>query len=169
MKRATGIGVSVCLVMSGLLTCGDDEEEPRLEIRTISFNGTLYVYPQDCISGENTMWGLIRTATGATSATNGAANTATAVSAQGSLGTDYATLICAELVSHGFDDWYLPARDELNALYQNRAAIGTLSSQWYWSSTEEDLDDAWLQNFANGFSHAASKGLLARVRCVRRN
>ena len=156
------------LFVLGLFACGDtDKEEP--EIKSISFNGTLFVAPVDSIDGANTVWGLQGTATGALSATDGASNTVTAVDNMGDIGVEFAAKICSDLLSHGYDDWYLPSSDELNALYLNREAIGNLESQWYWSSTEADDNDAWLQNFADGFSHAASKGLLARVRCVRRS
>ena len=148
------------LAALGLYACGGaDNEEP--EIRSISFNGTLFVAPTDSIDGANTVWGLQGTATGALSSTDGAANTVLAVDNMGDIGTEFAAKICSELLSHDYDDWYLPSSDELNALYTNQNAIGNLEAQWYWSSTEADADDAWLQNFADGFSHAASKGLLA--------
>ena len=72
-------------------------------------------------------------------------------------------------MAHGYDDWYLPSRDELDALYKNRAVVGNFEPLWYWASTEDDKDKAWIQNFADGFAHAINKGLLGRVRCVRRN
>ncbi|MBW2699807.1 MAG: DUF1566 domain-containing protein [Deltaproteobacteria bacterium] len=156
------------LVTLGMCACGGTDKE-EAEVKSISFNGTLFVAPSDSIEGANTVWGLQGTAIGAVSTADGAANTVLAVDNMGDIGTEFAAKICSELLSHDFDDWYLPSSEELNALYSNRDAIDNLEAQWYWSSTEADADDAWLQNFADGFSHSASKGLLARVRCVRRD
>ena len=149
---------SVCLDEGG-----DDE------IRSISFEGTLYVHPQDSIDGLNTVWGLQGTVTGASSPTDGASNTHTVVDNMGVIGIDYAAKICDDLVSHDYDDWYLPSQLELNALYENQVALGGFEPLYYWSSTESDLDNAWIQNFLDGASTAVNKGLLARIRCVRRN
>ena len=49
------------------------------------------------------------------------------------------------------DDWYLPAMDELEAIYNNKSEINLTLKQYgkeieassYWSSTEESVDDAW--------------------------
>ena len=46
-----------------------------------------------------------------------------------------------------YSDWFLPSKDELNQMYQNKAAINTtaaansgsnFSINYYWSSTEYD-------------------------------
>ena len=79
---------------------------------------------------------------------------------------------CNGLSYGGYSDWFLPSKYELNAMYQNKTAIGGFSSStWYWSSTEHDSDDAHVQNFYNGSQNinygnkSGSKG----VRCVRRD
>jgi hypothetical protein len=84
-----------------------------------------------------------------------------------------AQLYCWDLVAHGYDDWYLPASNELNVLYSNRAAIGNFdtgafSLSWYWSSTEQSADFANDRRFFNGSTGVVEKGTLRRVRCVRR-
>jgi hypothetical protein len=33
----------------------------------------------------------------------------------------------------GFTGWFLPSKDELNAMYTNRTAIGGFVSDWYWA------------------------------------
>ena len=56
------------------------------------------------------------------------------------------------------DDWYLPAREELKTIYNNKSAInstlaeygGTELSKWYWSSTEYDEFCAWYVFISNG-------------------
>ena len=47
-----------------------------------------------------------------------------------------------DAVINGKSDWFLPSKDELNLMYQNRAALGGIrvdgDNQAYWSSTETD-------------------------------
>ena len=57
---------------------------------------------------------------------------------------------CKELNENGYNDWYLPSKDELNLFYINRIAIGGFAAHNYWSSTENGADYAWLQNFYSG-------------------
>ncbi len=141
------------------------------EIQSIQFQGeTLYVHPEDSFDGNNIQWGGAG-ATGADSHSDGATNTATIVAEVGhNAGTPYAAQVCAELTDHGYDDWYLPSKDELDAIYQNRAALGIphYTLRWFWSSTEEDAGRAWMINFGDGMSQANDKALWGAVRCVRR-
>jgi hypothetical protein len=53
---------------------------------------------------------------------------------------------CASLILNGYDDWFLPSRQELQKLYNNRVAIGgfNLADGYYWSSTEYNNLFAWL-------------------------
>ena len=60
-----------------------------------------------------------------------------------------ATKACADLG----DGWRLPTKDELNILYENKDKIGGFASGYYWSSTEFDYYNAWVQNFANGYQY----------------
>ena len=49
------------------------------------------------------------------------------------------------------DDWYLPAKDELLALYNNRPnSLLSFPPGGYWSSTETDASQVGEVNFANG-------------------
>jgi len=72
-------------------------------------------------------------------------------------------------------DWYLPAKDELNALwmYRSRARLG-LSSNYYWSSSQfdagpgADAGAAWAEYFGDGTqSEGAKDGADNRVRPIR--
>ena len=86
------------------------------------------------------------------------------------LGSDgHAAYLCDTLTAYGHSDWYLPAKDELNAMYQNKAIIGGFSSSYYWSSTEDDNNDAWRQDFYDGSQDHLDKVFNGRVRCVRRD
>jgi hypothetical protein len=77
----------------------------------------------------------------------GVSNTAAIIAAQGA-GT-YAAIICTALTLGGYNDWYLPSKDELNKLYLNQALIGGFSGS-YWSSTETFNMYAVLQYFGDG-------------------
>jgi hypothetical protein len=55
------------------------------------------------------------------------------------------------------DDWYLPAKDELLALYNNRPnSLLSFPPGSYWSSTETDASQVGEVNFANGGWNANS-------------
>jgi len=99
----------------------------------------------------NRYWTTGVTATGIGS---GKANTATIVSCL-DIGSN-AALLCAELECGGYNDWFLPSKDELALMYGNlkAAGIGSFSSPWwgamYWSSSEISVFDAWVQDFDDG-------------------
>ena len=93
----------------------------------------------------------ITTGATATALGTGRANTDTIVSKQGP--GVYAAKLCIDLEIDGFRDWYLPSKDELDKLYDNRRAIGGFAAQRYWSSSEADKNNAWPQNFSNGYQY----------------
>ena len=67
-----------------------------------------------------------------------------------------------------FNDWYLPAKDELNELYNNKDAIGGFSA-YYWSSTEySDVPAvvAWVHSFSDGIQGFGIKDDVYSVRCI---
>ena len=41
--------------------------------------------------------------------------------------------------------------------YLNKAAIGGFANDYYWSSTEYDILNAWFQNFASGYQDGGNK------------
>ena len=106
--------------------------------------------------------------TNATATANGtgASNTRKIVRAQGKTGT-YAALLCSRFKNDGFTDWYLPSRDELNLLYQQRAVVGGLSATNYWSSSEVSRGKAWDQEFGGGFQFKDIKTFTLNVRAIR--
>jgi hypothetical protein len=82
---------------------------------------------------------------------------------------------CRRLNRLGYDDWYLPSKEELNILYMNKDRIGGFNG-WYWSSTESSNNRAWGQNFNNGIQETTSKGTMydihkgnVNVRCIRKD
>jgi len=109
--------------------------------------------------------GSYTTTTTGTSIGDGKSNTTKIVQVQGD--GNYAAKICDDLVLNGYDDWFLPSKDELNMLYQNRNMIGGFSTDYYWSSSEYNYNNAWIQNFDNGFQDAYNKYTTCSVRAVR--
>lgn len=113
------------------------------------------------------------TTTGFTSMTDGPGNTAGLV-ALADAGAPYeAAEYCDGLSAHGYDDgWYLPARDELNLLWNGGdpiAGVTESGSDWYWSSSEYVLNyGAWFQRFSDGSQSFSTKNYAFLVRCVRR-
>ena len=107
---------------------------------------------------------------GATSTTDGLANS-NAIVAQAGAGSTYAAGLCRAYSAPGdggLNDWYLPSKDELNKLYLNRTAIGGFANNFYWSSTEDDYNDAWLQYFFyTGYQNGSGKYDICCVRAVR--
>jgi len=69
----------------------------------------------------------------------------------------YAAYLADSSIEQGFGDWYLPSKDELAMLYSNRAVIDGLADDWYWTSSENDADTAWAQQFPGGEPEPQSK------------
>jgi hypothetical protein len=71
---------------------------------------------------------------------------------------------------NGFEDWFLPSRDELSTMYKNLKVqgIGNFSSGSYWSSNDHtDGQSALCINFSNGQSSNMDKNSNARIRAIR--
>jgi hypothetical protein len=84
------------------------------------------------------------------------------------------------MVLNGFDDWFLPSKNELNVMYSVLGAtypgIGSYARSFYWSSSEYDFNNAWTVNFKDGQQFDREKWLLPdtingvkalRVRAIR--
>jgi hypothetical protein len=96
-------------------------------------------------------------------------------------GFDWAVEVCNSLVVNGYNDWFLPSRDELHQMYGNlvRKGLGGFKGDWYWSSTANGKEGryAWRENFTDGAqdSHVAyyesdsqgHRGRKWRVRAIR--
>ena len=63
--------------------------------------------------------------------------------------------------------WRLPIKEELNMLYENKEEIGGFANNDYWSSSEFDNFNAWVQNFYNGVQTSDIKNGDNYVRAVR--
>ena len=105
----------------------------------------------------------------------GETNTALIIANQGyGDGATNASRLCHEysVVDGGttYGDWYLPSKYELNLLYLQRNVVGGFSANnWYWTSTEADNVNAWVQAFGNGGQGGSNKSNVGTnaVRAIR--
>ena len=124
----------------------------------------------------NALWDCqgasIAGATG-TAVGTGAANTAAIVAGCAVAGT--AAKVADAYSLNGYDDWFLPSKDELNLMYTkigpgataSLTNVGGFANVYYWSSTEFDANFAWGQDFIDGFQGTGTKNDTLRVRAVR--
>jgi hypothetical protein len=121
----------------------------------------------DVATGLGAPWGCVGTLiTGAdgTAIGTGSQNTTDIVTDCPTAGI--AARLCNDLVTGGYNDWYLPSKDELNKLYLNKACLSFVNTD-YWSSSEVDNNNAWRQNFGTGVVTTVSKSGGAYVRAIR--
>jgi|TARA_B110000090_G_scaffold204357_1_gene250348 hypothetical protein len=80
-----------------------------------------------------------------------------------------AKIACEALDINGYSDWHLPTKEELQYLYKNlhQVGIADFERRLYWSSTENDFNLAWKQNFSNGNQYRNYKDKASNVRAVR--
>ena len=116
--------------------------------------------------------------TGATATTVGIGrvNTYDIIAAQGATETSYAAGLARAYTGGGYTDWFLPSKDELHKMFYVRETINTtaaanggsdFSTNFYWSSTEHDIDEAWDQRIINGSQSSYDKITGEAVRAVR--
>jgi hypothetical protein len=122
-------------------------------------------------NGNYTTTGATGTAIG-----TGSANTTAIIANQGTTETAYAAGLARAYNGGGYTDWFLPSKDELNQMYENKAMINStatansgsnFTNNYYWSSTEYDAGSAWLQSFNNGDQANGGKSNTVYVRAVR--
>ena len=121
-------------------------------------------------------WGCYGTLiSGADGAEIGTGNQNTADILAGCSETNIAAYICDTLTLGGYNDWFLPSKDELNKLYENIGQgnalglgnVGGFASNKYWSSLEDDNEDAWVRDFFYGNQGGKHKHFNLFVRAVR--
>jgi len=97
---------------------------------------------------------------------SGKANTEAIIAAQGS--GSYAARLCRDLTTGGFNDWFLPSKDELDLLYTVLAEHGQggFAKDSYWSSSGDNYG-ASVQYFGNGTQVYDFRGGKDFVRAVR--
>ena len=141
----------------------------------------LIVAPKAEGEAEGLEWGGYGKETAARSLIDGLANTRAIADAD-----HPAAKFCADLRIGGFDDWYLPALDQMTVLRANLMPDAgyvpaqttaeafkdggpeAFAQEWYWTSTEFAAYYAWVQNVGNGLQGDNVKDSACRCRAVRK-
>lgn len=132
----------------------------------------LIVAPTD--QSEGIKWDdhptLMKTLANATIYGSGKVNTEKIVQLLGA--GNYAAKLCADLKLNGFDDWYLPSKDELDRIYAAKDLIGGFSADvFYWTSSESTINNDWVWRGYFGENAIAfaeyEKNIEFRVRAIR--
>jgi len=98
-------------------------------------------------------WGLLDTDIDGTETGigSGKRNTQLIIATLGENGT--AALLCDKMDIDGYNDWFLPSKDELDLMYNNlsQKGRGGFSQKMYWSSSQGSNNlYAWRQSFIDG-------------------
>jgi len=133
-------------------------------------NGTgqhgLIAAPKDQSDGWAT-WGCSGTLIETTSAGIGTGQSNTTAIVNKCSEAGIAARLCDTLTLNGYTDWYLPSQDELNQMYLQKAVIGNMRHDIYWSSTEDGLYAAYYQFFGDGLQSWTTKDVQYFVRAIR--
>ena len=117
-------------------------------------------------NNTNTVLGIGSTVLG-TGAMDGAAKTTVMLGVCTSGAANLADAYTMTVNGVVYGDWFLPSKGELNQMYVNRTAIGGFVGIYYWSSSESNFSDAWLQVFITGNRPHGGKDNEFYVRPVR--
>jgi len=134
-----------------------------------SFNNGWRYLEVSPVNLENVQWGLegVYLSGTKTGIGEGKRNTEFIISELNKRGeTGKAAQLCRAYTLNGYNDWFLPSRDELNELYKQKSHLG-ITSGYFWSSSQYSTDDAWFQYFANGSQYYRSKYGSGYVRAIR--
>jgi len=161
-SRTSGFtGITATITVNILLSIGDSYQGGKI----------FYIFQQgdlDYVSGQT--HGLIAATsdqgtgmygsfanTGATGTAigTGSANTNAIISSLGN--GSYAAKIARDYEGGSYRDWYLPSQDELHLLYLNKVTIGGFDDKVYWSSSENNFNYAYIEDFVNGSQNFTSK------------
>jgi hypothetical protein len=102
---------------------------------------------------------------------SGYQNTLDIVAQTGNVAASCAAAYCADLVSGGQSDWYLPSLAEIKMVYDVlyvNLGVGGFASGLYWSSSEYNSSDSWIQNFMVGVQINYPKTITLYVSPVRK-
>ncbi|PLX22812.1 MAG: hypothetical protein C0599_05570 [Salinivirgaceae bacterium] len=81
---------------------------------------------------------------------------------------DYKTAkeACSDMIAYGYDDWFLPTKEQLNGLYLNREKLSGLRPEMYWSVTSVG-GQANAQEIDSGDQQNVPKSSELNVRCIK--
>jgi len=117
--------------------------------------------------GNYLQWGCFLTLLNGTSTAIGTGQANTTAIVNGCSQAGIAARICDDLIVNGYNDWFLPSKEELWQLHLQRFLVGGFTGYWYWSSSEYSDYDAWQQSFGDSNQQHEYKAFNVSVRCVR--
>lgn len=168
-------------IIAYILKPGDPGYDPNVEhgiiAATVDVGSTLGEL-WDIFNEPGNPWnlpkGFINTGARGTAILSGSGNTSQMLQAKSYVGSSYPGLQPASLAvayrGGKKTDWVLPSKDELKLLYRKRAVIGGFAENNYWSSSEYNVNKAYMMNFgasSTGRPKAAYKDDYCLVRPVR--
>jgi hypothetical protein len=120
-------------------------------------------------SPNNLEWGCVGTLIGNTNTGIGSGKQNTINICNSCNELNIAAKYCNDLIYNGYNDWFLPSRDELVLLYNRRNIIGNFFSDLaYWSSSEFSNNNGYSQYFISGYGYSNQwKNWQQRVRAIR--
>lgn len=148
-------------------------------------SGVVYKIEEDGIHGmivsleeASCVWSTVETVSGCSDIFDGKNNMNKIIGISGWESKFHAFKWCNDFNTGSISGWYLPAQNELNDLYTNRAEVNaTLINQEknpikpdnYWSSSEVNDNVAWYQDFSTGeiLKSTHNKMNAYKVRAVR--
>ncbi|CAA0099684.1 Uncharacterised protein [BD1-7 clade bacterium] len=136
------------------------------------FHG-LEAAPEDQDDGSGAEWGCegitITSGNGAQNKELGAGYANTLAHLEDCPDTGTAAKLVNAYTINGFDDWFLPSKDELNAMHTHLHinVLGGFTNNAYRSSSEFNMTYAWVQKFEFGNQFHINKFVLYRVRAAR--
>jgi len=125
-------------------------------------DGWRYLEAAPDFSEFTTAWGFIGSDVNGTDTSigSGEANTRILMSVEYSELSKTAAYKCSKLNIKGYKDWFLPSKDELDAMYRvlHLHKKGVFENGWYWSSSVGESHDnlpinqytTWVQDFSEG-------------------
>jgi hypothetical protein len=144
------------------------------KIIPIEHNGKKYEV-LDMVSKGKVMWGGYNeeiAADAAKSESNGSSNTKAIVAIVGDNknfeGKPYAAKLCSEATSGGKDDWYLPSKDESDAIYAFKDKFSVEERGTIWTSTEANATQAITKYWYTGAYYNNQKVEEYNFVCIRK-
>ena len=134
----------------------------------ISFSSGTEGYEAAPVNQGTAEWGcdgIDITGADGTDIYSGSANTTDILA--GCVTSAIAARIAGNYSLNGFNNWFLPSKDQLNELYLQRDLVGGFVSLNYWASSEIDDLNAWDIEWASGFWAVSLKSITNGVRAIR--
>jgi hypothetical protein len=164
MKKATLIACAILFLSLHLFA---------QKIIPIDYNGKKYEVLDMTYKGKVSWGGYEEIALDAAKSNdNGAANTIAIVAAVGKNenydGKPYAAKLCSEAAVNGKDDWYLPSKDETDAIYAFKDKFAVEERGTIWSSTEASGTQAVTKYWGTGAFYNVQKVDEYQFVCIRK-